>query len=329
MARKLKKTWASEEEMHEDVAFWSAFRLWGRRSRLNNMNIERMLALIKQSVHSDHGAPTMQRVASHGLLSQFLARHAVQGGADPRYVTAAQLEEAGVPLQRARLRFPATPLRKSSGGTQGGIHGATLYRNSKAEEDRKRGVKRTREEYRDVQRSRTVEYNLMDPIERATYERRAAEQVSEARRKHRELPTKPSSATHQPSSSLGLSSSALPVAKDLFLKTACEGKVADPMVSFRSWGPQRRKEFEDAMFQTDRNAIPKAKRYSEQLSCSQMHDGVCCSVDKAHRLLYLQAGSRLFKYADTNNLEFRWLQLSVASKADPARPLPGMVLYAL
>lgn len=30
MARKLKKAWASEEEMHEDVAFWSAFRLWGR-----------------------------------------------------------------------------------------------------------------------------------------------------------------------------------------------------------------------------------------------------------------------------------------------------------
>jgi hypothetical protein len=58
LAAKLKQLWPTAEAMAVDEDWWSAFGMFVRKARVTNMHIERLLAGIKKSVHTDR-APLM------------------------------------------------------------------------------------------------------------------------------------------------------------------------------------------------------------------------------------------------------------------------------
>ena len=71
--------------MRDDLAFPNAIRLWLHEAVFDNMDIERLLALIRSALHSGRigWATLVDRVASCGMLSQVQKKHKeIYGGMD-------------------------------------------------------------------------------------------------------------------------------------------------------------------------------------------------------------------------------------------------------
>lgn len=91
MAEKMANLWKDECAMAEDLPFWTALHLWSKKLKVCNMHIERLLALVKQSVVQDGTPAFMERVAANGYLCQWITDHIKAGGYDPRVECAQQL----------------------------------------------------------------------------------------------------------------------------------------------------------------------------------------------------------------------------------------------
>jgi hypothetical protein len=88
--------------MCEDAEFCAMLRNWGRVARLDNMVVERLLALIKQAAsQSKIKKPLAERVAGAGFLSQWLKEHRSAADNDFRVLTRSKLLEQGTPLNSA------------------------------------------------------------------------------------------------------------------------------------------------------------------------------------------------------------------------------------
>eukprot|EP00959_Pyramimonas_sp_CCMP1952_P147484 3086375-Pyramimonas_sp.AAC.1 len=86
--------------MVADPKFWESYLMFGRRSKVCNMHIERLLAHIRQSLPADMKAPCLERVCGNGMLAQCLSHFVAAGGDDPRKDTLANARRLGLTLRR-------------------------------------------------------------------------------------------------------------------------------------------------------------------------------------------------------------------------------------
>ena len=97
----------SLQSLLSDAVLQHALRDWAENTVLGNMSTERLLALFRASCHED--VPSMERLRSCSLLTQWLKQHLLAGGADPRQNPERQhLLEMGVPLEAGRDRRQST-----------------------------------------------------------------------------------------------------------------------------------------------------------------------------------------------------------------------------
>ena len=87
--------------MDDDIK--ACLLLWARKTKVANMSLERLLALMKASCDDDH--PLIERLAAASYLTQWLRTHQAAGGVDPRRAQArSDLLQRGVPLAAGRSK---------------------------------------------------------------------------------------------------------------------------------------------------------------------------------------------------------------------------------
>jgi hypothetical protein len=313
MASKVRALFNSPEEFLADKHFWSSLRLWASSAKLANMHIERMLALVRQSLPLDIGSPLMERVCASGLLAQFSTRFTSAGGRDPRVQIADDLVSAGVPLQRA---VKASKKVSNRGGSQPWM----LYANEQRHRSSEKVNKLTRDAQSDRLRDLRQEFDTLPPAQNAVYVAAAAEQRGTKRKKERStsLPPMPrvsDDAVH----SFGTHSHVLPLDAERFVGAVLAGTTLDETCSFRSWGVAARHAFQESSFVKNAGAIPQKQKFKKRLSCCQAHPGICVWHDEFADL-YLQIGRRLLEFLFGDGGEFAWFRLECSPHDDADAP---------
>lgn len=108
---KLKTLYHGPAHMLHDKSLEDSVRLFGRHGRLSNMDIERLLALVKSG--SPERRPNLEHVVSAGFFNQMLAKHRAHGCRDPRVQSTKDLLADGAPLAASRSRRTATQPSKN------------------------------------------------------------------------------------------------------------------------------------------------------------------------------------------------------------------------
>ncbi len=111
-SRKVRMLFPSAEEMLRDEDFMEMLRLWGRRGRLCNMHVERILSLVRKSV--SEAVPNLERLCGAGFLAQTLREHRQAGGRHPSATSRRDLQRVAVPI-RARARKPTRMVSERGG----------------------------------------------------------------------------------------------------------------------------------------------------------------------------------------------------------------------
>jgi hypothetical protein len=254
-------------------------------------------------------------MCAHGVLTQWLAAFTSHGNPDPRTETAATLQAQGVSLER-HLQTVATPqLRKRWGGARAKI----LYMNACLKADCDNGIVRSKLEIDAAKRDYCKKFDEQPEQDKQTWERKVAECNSE-RARNCGLggdAVEVQNSDRNPELLCGLASKDLPLDFDTWCEAIFDGRQYNPECSFRSWGPSLRQEFCDSVFVRDVGAIPANVKISIPLSCSQEHVGLCRERDADNIELYLNAGQLLWSSMYRNKLEFSWVRLHVADRAEP------------
>ena len=119
----------------------------------------------------------------------------------------------------------------------------------------------------------------------------------------------------------------LPLSSEEFVKAALADAAVSANCGFRSWGPQARCEFSDAVYVADAGDIPPSKTFHIKKSCWQSHPGVCVGQD-ADSALYIRAGKALCSFAISHDLQRTWFKLAVVADSDINVVVDGLELLA-
>jgi hypothetical protein len=313
MARKLKLLFKSAEDMSANATFWASLKLWAQKTRLGNMNVERLFALIKSATNSKTTPPIIERLVANGIMTQFLSAHRSAGGVDPRCQTAEELIEDGVPLER---QVAATQTRSNSGG----LRIATAYRNMKLAEDKQRGVKRSREELRRESKRlalefRTIRTPVFNQLQRSVREAAAA--------KASVLEQEPEARAFE--SNLGLASKREPVQLDKIAMAVSGDPCVGETCSFRSWGVGARKKFVEQCFVADQFEIRTTAKLKIPRCCHQLHPGLCKTSASASYELCCAIGTKLWEWCRSK--EFKFVLIWVADKSSDNDLVKALVVH--
>ena len=83
----------------QDTGLMRVLRLWATHSIVENMRLERLLALYRLSSVNKKNRPTVAQTVSSGYLAQIRAKHMEAGGLDPAATTRAMLLKKNAPIQ--------------------------------------------------------------------------------------------------------------------------------------------------------------------------------------------------------------------------------------
>ena len=120
---KLKTLFPTAEAIVGSHTLLNALRNFGRKAKLTNMHLERLLSRVKRATPGK--LPMAERLLNAGYVGEFIRQHTVDhGGHDPRYVDREQILDLGAPLRCRR----ATP----SG--RGGLTAPVAFANQKISE---------------------------------------------------------------------------------------------------------------------------------------------------------------------------------------------------
>jgi hypothetical protein len=258
----------------------------------------------------------LERIGASGTLAQMIRDHLVAGGTDPRVETAAKLADSGVILQRQVRKALPTPCR---GG--GGANASMLYANFKCSEDaRIHDVYGSREVCRAAWKSYHLEFRLLPASERQLFEEKAASlrrpHADSSHGDHACMPT----SRRTIKANFGLATAELPISSDAFVAAASGHAAPDSNLAFRAWGPAARDELIKDIFVEDNNCIPGKKKFTEILSCRQMHFGICRTDDVDVYDVYTRCGNSLWQFAWAEDLEHSWCALQVCER-DTLQPI--------
>eukprot|EP00959_Pyramimonas_sp_CCMP1952_P043171 903132-Pyramimonas_sp.AAC.1 len=147
--------------MVEDKVFMRALLSWGRSTRVTNMHLERLLALML--ANSGRATPPyLERYCGNGILCQYLKEHALAGGRSPGCDSAASLKDEGVLTMQEVFK-------KQEGDSRGGVRAWQLFAASK----RGQRAKGTLSEYHSWLSAMATEFNNAPPAEQADFHRKA------------------------------------------------------------------------------------------------------------------------------------------------------------
>jgi hypothetical protein len=166
-SQRVRRRFDSPDDMLADQGFRDAVDMWSSKSKICNMHVERMLALIRQSVPSGR-LPNLERLVSAGYLTQVLQQHRAAGGRHPGHTSRQDLIKAGVQIVAAAPRPDRQPTRS---------RGHLLLMNTRCQEAGKaKGEKLNRVEYHATRRAAMNEWrNDLGDDAHADWHRRARE----------------------------------------------------------------------------------------------------------------------------------------------------------
>jgi hypothetical protein len=94
------KLFEDAQEMHDDPEYLLTMSHFGEHGKLCNMQMERMLATIRQACPGR--SPALEMLLEKGYISQILGEHLSSRGDDPRIATRENLIAEGVPLRASK-----------------------------------------------------------------------------------------------------------------------------------------------------------------------------------------------------------------------------------
>lgn len=163
MSLKIRNMFGSPQELLDSVSFRSSLKLWAKQSRVCNMHVERIFALVRKSVPDK--VPNLERLVSAGYLSQILRTHMQAGGRHPCSVARGDLVADDVPINAAA----SMPDRMESKR-----RGHLLWMTEKCHAARlRKGASLTAAEQADTRREAMREWRGLDDEVRREYNKRA------------------------------------------------------------------------------------------------------------------------------------------------------------
>lgn len=292
LAGKMRALFGGPQQMLEDPHWWMAVQAFSRHSKVCNMHVERMLAVIRQSIA--HSNPLLERVCANGMLAQCLHQHLSAGGDDPRHEMSETLLADGVPLARELEKRETRPK-----GRKRSIPAHLAYANAQPV---------------GLRRDAMLGFKDLPPAEQAHWKSMAREAAVQRSMQSAGEPSSSSTAAAESLSDvgsrpmLGLSDGTLPIGPMAFEIASGASSTS----SFASWGLTARQEFQDKCFIKDAGDIPRSARVAVSRCCHQLHFGVCKHVDQHNYSMLLKAGTALWKHMWDGSWEFHWVQISIA-----------------
>ena len=104
MCTKIREKHATADAVLQDAGLMRVLRLWARHSIVENMQLERLLALFRRSCANKKNRASVQQIVSSGYLAQVRAKHMEAGGLDPTSTTRSMLLEAKAPIQALKTK---------------------------------------------------------------------------------------------------------------------------------------------------------------------------------------------------------------------------------
>ena len=165
-SRKVTAARQTPESLVGDKNLMSGFGLIARKGNIENMALERLLALIRQVCPK--GTPTCERLCSAGFLAQILQIHRAAGGQDPWLFRRADLQEKSAPTRNAATASGANkrPWMASGASKRPWMY----YADEKIAERKKSTGKISRAAYHNEKSRLAREYSRLAPEQMARYE---------------------------------------------------------------------------------------------------------------------------------------------------------------
>ena len=237
-----------------------ALRLWGAKTKMTNMHIERLLARLKVAGGSASPFP-LERLCADGYLAEFIRCHIEVGGHDCRVWTRSDLSREGAPTVAEEIK------QRKEGQRRGGARGWMVYaqeQEGKLEHPLQSGREARAAFYSDMSKG----FRDMPLLEREKYRKLAAERRSARQlrdRCSREFAARaPGPIAHVSSSLWGLSSPEMPVDPDKFadaVRCRCAPRLGGPNtaneadLSFARWGVNCQSAFQTGCWIRDTGVI--------------------------------------------------------------------------
>ena len=107
----VRKSFTSAHAMYTSKPFRTLLRVWARVAKISNMQLERLLALLKQASPpgSKNNHADVERFCAAGLVTQLMTDHKLRGHFDPRITTREQLFRKCAPISARRASRPSRP----------------------------------------------------------------------------------------------------------------------------------------------------------------------------------------------------------------------------
>ena len=244
--------------------------------KFTDMNSERLLARIRQSVDGHMKKCSVERVCGNGFLSQHRYEHARLGRPSPCVRTRRQLLDQGVPI-RATKKPCSTK-----------VGGSFFSFKSKAEAARRDSIagSMTKEAYKQFLRDLAIEFsNATDEqraAERAEMNSKLVDRLAKATEPSAEVACRDYGVLRSVVQDQGNATSPLPTEAFIAeIKKQLDLPPDAPTPGFTAYEGPLCKQMQADLFCPDFSAIPPEDVFSYRLPCPFAHPGICASRDAA------------------------------------------------
>lgn len=262
---KARRIFPSAVAMMQSREFTFGLACFCRKARLLNMNVERLLALLRKVFVSER-VPHLLRIVGSGFLAQWLRDHrAVVGKSVLPVLTRSECLEIGVPLN-CRQQLKSQPQKRRA---------HVLYAAAKAKTRSKNGERVTRKQYGKNLKADIKEFKESSSSEQARYEAFAHAHVLEAPLP----PVEPSHSTTRVSDILfGLADADFPFGESHATRTILEETGSDDVGGFSSYKDCFQQLMREHLIVSDDGDVP-SHPIRHRVSCMQAHPGLCRHQD--------------------------------------------------
>jgi hypothetical protein len=319
-AAKLKRLWPSADAMASDAVFWNGFKNSARKTTVTNMDIERLLALFRKSCSGKFGNITAEHIAGASYLSQWLREHIEAGGHDPRSHVRGDAERDMVAtVHKRKLDAKHVTERECRGGARASF----IYANSVTQDEKAIGIVR---DSSDLHKRKAELYAGFKDLPLTEQERWAqkSDECKSAKLARRNSPEADDAIYHP--CLWNLSDRENPLSNEQFLQTVVKNSTrpVNECSGLQSWAPELRTKFQAGLFVTDQGDIPDGHRTCREMSCPELHEGMCVGKDADLVEFCTIAGRALWQNLMDNDFERKFIEIIIANRSARGRALKGL-----